>query len=403
MSIPIRQIPEQICLGNTFHTTVLQTSLKHFVQQFELAGCCLFQLKCEPLWFEPLDCMSIDRESLKRESPSWQLLSYWAETAINDLLPHLVAAIDQQFLSLDSSAEVVRIGHLDSTPYHLYGCLCSSTLQSREYLLCWQAMPLSEHQRYGMSLYAQTVNAQITNAQVANAQTLPSRRSSQPDPFSLQMLHDILQRTRHQLRTPLSLMLLYVDLLKTTTTDRQAQDWLANLRSTTEEMHVSLNYLTEPTHAPDSGIGNVDVRQLFEQCIQEMQPWIEQKQLTLSYNSPPLWLWVNGWKIKQVLQNLLSNAIAFSPAAGQITCDWQIFQSEVLIKLTDNGPGLSAEDLRSIGTPFYSRRPGGTGLGLSIAKQIILEHQGSLWADNLPNGGAQFCITLPKQPRASLA
>jgi signal transduction histidine kinase len=127
-----------------------------------------------------------------------------------------------------------------------------------------------------------------------------------------------------------------------------------------------------------------------------MQTWLAQKQLKVIYDSQPLWLRGHIWKIKQVWQNLLSNAIAYSPFNGQITLTWQVFQTEVLIKISDNGPGLSPEDLRSIGTPFYSRRPGGTGLGLAIAKQFILEHQGSLWADNLPEGGAQFCITLPR-------
>jgi signal transduction histidine kinase len=129
-----------------------------------------------------------------------------------------------------------------------------------------------------------------------------------------------------------------------------------------------------------------------------MQPWLKEKHIQLIYDHQPLKLHINGWKIKQALQNLLSNAIAFSPPERQITCEWQVFQTEVLIKIRDEGPGLSAEDLRSWGTPFYSRRPGGTGLGLAIAKEIIAEHKGSLWAENLPQCGAQFCIVLPRMP-----
>ena len=185
-------------------------------------------------------------------------------------------------------------------------------------------------------------------------------------------------------------------MLHSTINDRQSQVWLGHLRTVIEEMNISLDHLMEMDDLTANNVDDYDLRILLEQCRQEMQPWIDQKQLTTIYDPYPLWLRGQVWKIKQVWQNLLSNAIAFSPFSGQITITWQTFQTEVLIKISDNGPGFSDEDLRLMGTPFYSRRPGGTGLGLAIAKQIILEHHGSLWADNLPAGGAQFYITLPR-------
>ena len=74
-----------------------------------------------------------------------------------------------------------------------------------------------------------------------------------------------------------------------------------------------------------------------------------------------------------------------------------VFRDEVLVKVSDQGPGLSEEDLKQAFTPFYTRRPGGTGLGLAIAKKIILDHKGSLWVQNLSSGGAQFSFSLPRQ------
>ncbi|MBM0744545.1 HAMP domain-containing histidine kinase [Phormidium sp. CLA17] len=258
--------------------------------------------------------------------------------------------------------------------------------------MSWQNTPLSEHQQYGICLYAQAINSQLFPQPVSQTVSQPVKLTSEMGQSQLQ---EILQRQRHQLRTPLALMLLYVDLLKKTVVDRRSQDWIQHLHTTIQEMHISLDHLTE---SPDSAnqLAPCDLRQVLHQCLQGMHLWIEQKQLKLSCDAEPLWLRVDEWKIKQVFQNLLANAIAFSPIAGQITCTWQTFQTEVLIKINDNGPGLSGEDLRSLGTPFYSRRLGGTGLGLSIAKQIILEHQGSLWGSNLPDGGAQFCIVLPR-------
>ncbi len=361
MPIQISELPGQPHLGGDLHTNFFKAALKQFVEQFSLMGCGVFQSH--------------------NGSPKPSPIAYWSQSEPSPLLPTLAPAIDWQQMATLERFEVLPIEHPNSA-VQFYGCLLRRTPQVCDYLLCWQATPLSPHQQYGISLFAQALISQF----------LPTQgQASTSEKF---------HQARHQLRTPLSLVLLYADLLKTTPLDSRSQEWLENLRSVAESMHVSLDHLLDPfTQADledDRGGDPCDLRAVLEQCSREMQPWLQAKQLKLVLDSRPLRLPVNEWKLKQVFQNLLSNAIAFSPKAGQITWEWQTFQTEVLIKISDQGPGLSATDLRSIGTPFYSRRPGGTGLGLSIAKQVILEHQGSLWADNLPSGGAQFCILLPR-------
>lgn len=345
----------------------LQPCLDQFVQQFELCGCAL-------IWSD-------------RPSPSAAESLQWLgcysrgqmECPDHELRQQLEAAIALAQWQQSHPLEVIALPTANpSFPFQVYGCWWSHATSERNYLLCWHTIAFSEHQSYGMQLYAQALTAMLV---------------TETEACSLKM-HKVLQQSRHQLRTPLSLISLYAELLQTVASDSQSQQWVQNLRSTIEEMHISLNHLTELT--PVKLLVSVDLRQLIIQCIQGLQPWIDQKQLTVMYDSQPLWVQVDEWKIRQVFQNLLSNAIAFAPSGGYITWEWQSFQAEVLIKIRDNGPGLSAEDLRFIGTPFYSRRPGGTGLGLSIARQIVSDHHGSLWGDNLPDGGAQFCVTLPK-------
>lgn len=375
MSIPISEFSTQTYLESDCDPIVFQTSLTQFIQQFSLTGGCLLRLD---------------------SNHKLQQLSYYnasPDLAKTDLSQLLEVAIALQ-LGTAEPFELVPLEWSAFPDHHVYGCRChgvSGAINSY-YLMSWQNAPLSEHQQYGICLYAQAINSQIVPQSVAQPVSRSVKLTSEGGQSQLQ---EILQRQRHQLRTPLALMLLYVDLLKTTVVDRRSQDWLQHLHTTIQEMHISLDHLTQ---SPDSAnqLDLCDLRQVLHQCLQEMHLWIEQKQLKLVCDAEPLWLRVDEWKIKQVFQNLLTNAIAFSPIAGHITCTWQTFQTEVLIKINDNGPGLSGADLRSLGTPFYSRRLGGTGLGLSIAKQIILEHQGSLWGSNLPDGGAQFCIMLPR-------
>ena len=108
---------------------------------------------------------------------------------------------------------------------------------------------------------------------------------------------------------------------------------------------------------------------------------------------------VDGWQFEQVLQNLLDNAIYYSPVGGTITINWHGPPKAVLVTIRDQGPGIGDEsDPQELFLPFYSQREGGTGLGLAIAKKIILDHQGSIGAETLPQGGAQFSVFLPHVP-----
>ena len=108
-------------------------------------------------------------------------------------------------------------------------------------------------------------------------------------------------------------------------------------------------------------------------------------------------------RIAQVLDNLLSNAASFSSKNGKIV--FKIYaeerQSQAVLTILDNGPGIPENRLDAIFQRFYSERPKGesfgdhSGLGLSIARQIVIGHGGSLLASNRDSGGARFTLTLP--------
>ncbi len=108
-------------------------------------------------------------------------------------------------------------------------------------------------------------------------------------------------------------------------------------------------------------------------------------------------------RIEQVLLNLLSNAMRYTPSGGtmRVTASLSADRRHVQISVCDSGPGLSEEDLRHIFDRFYradksrARASGGSGLGLAIAKALVEAHGGSIWAENSPDGGACFHFTLP--------
>jgi signal transduction histidine kinase len=106
-------------------------------------------------------------------------------------------------------------------------------------------------------------------------------------------------------------------------------------------------------------------------------------------------------RIRQVLANLVSNALRYTPADGEIRVVLSQKDGNAEIRVTDTGPGISHEDLPHLFQRFYrgdaarSRTVGGSGLGLAIAKQWVEAHGGRIWAENRPEGGALFAFLLP--------
>jgi signal transduction histidine kinase len=208
----------------------------------------------------------------------------------------------------------------------------------------------------------------------------------------IRLLEQILQRAEHQLRNPLALISLYAENLYLGLSATEQKQQVALIRETTAQLTESVSNLLacgQPLR-----LTPCDLQEVLQEAVASLQPWIREKQIKVCLPQSSLNLLVDRWQIQQVFHNLLHNAIQFSPPNGVITCEWEVTPTEVVMTIADQGCGIPEADLTQIFTPFYSRRPGGTGLGLAIAQKIILDHQGSLWAKNIPQSGAQFSIRL---------
>ncbi|MDZ8189014.1 MAG: HAMP domain-containing sensor histidine kinase [Nostoc sp. ChiSLP02] len=215
----------------------------------------------------------------------------------------------------------------------------------------------------------------------------------------IQLLEQILHRVGHQLRNSLGLIGLYAHNLCLGLKDNPWQEQATIINESIQDLDTNLNELIDCGQSTKLRTTLQDLRSLVVESVKNLEPLINAKKLKITIPDTSTILKIDRLQMKQVFDNILSNAVHFSPDSETITCSWQIFQDEVLIKISDRGPGLSPEDLQKIFTPFYSRRRGGTGLGLTIAKKIILDHQGSIWAQVLSERGAQFSVILPK-PRS---
>jgi signal transduction histidine kinase len=147
----------------------------------------------------------------------------------------------------------------------------------------------------------------------------------------------------------------------------------------------------------------VDLADLLTQAATAVKPQLTEREiaLTLQVAKDLPTLTGDAQRIEQVLLNLLSNAVRYTPAGGRITLRAQVRPHEVQIDVSDTGTGIPPEDLPHIFERFYrgdrsrARTSGGAGLGLAIAQALVAAHGGKIWVESQPGQGATFSFTLP--------
>src|SRR5437762_3380228 len=150
-------------------------------------------------------------------------------------------------------------------------------------------------------------------------------------------------------------------------------------------------------------IRRLSVSQFVESCIETTQRPTAEKDLRISVNLPQHLpdIAADRRRLAEVLQNLLDNAMQYTPAGGQILVSASANGTEVIFTVSDTGIGIPRADQSRIFERFYrvdvarSREVGGTGLGLSIAKHLVEVHGGRIWVESEVGQGSQFHFTVP--------
>jgi signal transduction histidine kinase len=167
--------------------------------------------------------------------------------------------------------------------------------------------------------------------------------------------------------------------------------------------YARLEYLEqEPEHAP------LELGALLRQAVAIAQPRADARRITLVLDTPgePCPLLGDGRLLARAVENLLDNALRYTPEGGRIRLRWSREGDNIRFAVDDSGPGIAAHDLPHLFTPLYrseasrSRQTGGAGLGLTIARRILRAHGGDLTAANGPDGGAIFTGSLPAARRS---
>lgn len=220
------------------------------------------------------------------------------------------------------------------------------------------------------------------------------------------MRTNIMADVSHELRTPLSVLegSLRAALDRVVPLDEAE---IANLYHQTRHLTRLVNdlhelSLAESGHLPMEKIPT-DITLILDETIQALEPLAAEKGVILAENSHPLpEIVLDPFRIRQVLFNLLTNALRHTPAGGTITLNAHAGDGCVTLSVKDTGEGMDAEQVAAVFDRFYrgdksrSRETGGSGLGLAIVKAIVTAHGGQIQAHSDGKGmGCEFVVRLP--------
>lgn len=218
----------------------------------------------------------------------------------------------------------------------------------------------------------------------------------------------------HELRTPLTSVRSYLEALdEGAWEDKEvAPEFIQVTLGETDRMIRMINDLLNLSRM-DSGNQQLDLEfvnfnELVDYVLDRFDMMVnnEDKKYTIirDFTERDLWVEVDTDKIMQVIDNIMNNAIKYSPDGGKITVHLLETHNNVVLSISDEGLGIPKKDLEKVFERFYrvdkarARKQGGTGLGLAISKEVIKAHKGSIWVDSIEGKGSTFSFSLPYEP-----
>ena len=218
--------------------------------------------------------------------------------------------------------------------------------------------------------------------------------------------NDFIDTVSHDLRSPLTAIMGYTELLERTgPLNESQQDFLNRLRDGVEHITNLVNELLDLGRL-DAGFDTrreyVQLEGVLQYSLNMYEDQIKEKNINLitEISENMMEIRVNPIRIRQMLDNLVGNAIKYTPKGGNIKIFLSTQNDQVVLKVEDTGPGIQPEEQGKVFDKFYraSTAPkdvAGTGLGLAIVKSIVDSHQGRVWVESIVGSGSTFTVLLP--------
>ncbi|MDI6893913.1 MAG: ATP-binding protein [Bacillota bacterium] len=220
------------------------------------------------------------------------------------------------------------------------------------------------------------------------------------------MRRDFVANLSHEIRTPLAVIKALAETLERTGSPEEARPFLVQITGQVDRLTRLTRRLMElarlESGSPELHLEECHLGEIARSTVDSLAPMARPKGIAVEVDVPPDLPAVRGDRdlLRELLGNLLDNALKFTPAGGRVSVSACSRDGEILVQVKDTGRGIPATELPRIFERFYKgRTPGGagTGLGLAICKHIVLVHGGEIWAESEPGEGSTFSFTLPRR------
>lgn len=220
-----------------------------------------------------------------------------------------------------------------------------------------------------------------------------------------------LDNVAHDLRTPLARIRSVAESALASDDPAAARDALGRVLEETERVNTMLTTLMDISEAETGAMRlfptRISLASVVDEAIDLYSDLAEDKGVALkSTVDPGIALAADATRLRQVIANLLDNAIKYTDAGGHVTVEGDAVGNEVTLRVRDTGHGIAPDDMPRIWDRLYradaSRSKRGLGLGLSLVKAIVESHGGRVAVESMPERGSTFSIVLPAKPDASL-
>ena len=225
---------------------------------------------------------------------------------------------------------------------------------------------------------------------------------------------DFVSNVSHELRTPLTSMRSYIEALEEGAwqDSELAPQFLKVTLEETDRMIRMINDLLNLSKM-DSGNAQLQLEFVnFNNLVNfildrfDMMVTSQEKHYKIKreFTKRDLWVEVDTDRMIQVIDNIMNNAIKYSPDGGIVTVRLAETHNHILLSISDQGMGIPKKDLHKVFDRFYrvdkarARKQGGTGLGLAISREVVKAHHGSIWVESREHYGSTFYISLPYEP-----
>ena len=220
------------------------------------------------------------------------------------------------------------------------------------------------------------------------------------------MKDELVATVSHELRTPLASLRGFSELmLKREFSEEKRREFLGIIQKETIRLTELINNFLDlqkmewgrQSYEPV----NLDLAPVLQESLALFEGGNQSHRFTLKFDPAMRPVVADPGRLRQVLSNLLANAVKYSPQGGEVHIEARVENQEAVVSITDCGIGIPADAMPFLFSKFFRvhngphREIGGTGLGLALVKQIVVAHQGRVWAESIEGQGSSFHFTLP--------